>query len=214
MKCEYCNSTMNESDIFCKSCWKITPKVREMLNQQPNRHPNNYQIYSTSYSYRCPHCDRIIKSTLFEKIPGLKIDTPIKRCKKCHNYYLDTYNIEWSVSSTEYVSNHYFAPWLLFLIEIYLFDFVSELFSVPWAFVCCFIYLILHFPIRLLLSEFAQKRAKERSQKRLEQNPEYPQLLADMGYEEKMEEKYRTMMKHPSRKSTLKEIIKDAFTFD
>ena len=214
MKCEYCNSPMKENDVFCKSCWKITPKVREMINAHPNRHPNDYQIYSTGYSYRCPHCGGIIKSTLFERIPGLKIDSPIKRCKKCQKYFLDTYNIEWSVSSTSYVSNHYFAPWLFFLIEIYLFDFISDLFSVQWAFICCFIYLLLHFPIRILLSEFAQKRAKERSQKRLEQNPEYPQLLADMGYGEKMAAKYHTMMKQPPRKTTLKEILKDAITFD
>ena len=185
-----------------------------MLNRNPNRHPNDYQICSASRSYRCPHCGGFIKSNFFEKIHGVKIDTPIKRCRKCQNYYLDIYNNEWCVSSTKYKKDNYFAPWLLFLVEIYLFELASDLFSVTWALILCFIYLLLHIPIRFVLSEFASNRAKEKSAERLAKNPEYPQILADMGYGSKMDETYQALMKYPPQKITVKEVLKEAVTFD
>ena len=51
---------------------------------------------------------------------------------------------------------------------------------------------------------------------RLEQNPEYPQILIDMGYGNMMSKEYHHLSKEPivSRKDKLKELLKEAFTFD
>ena len=211
MKCEYCDRPMKENDVFCKFCWKITPKVQEMLASQPNRHPNDYQLYSTNYSYRCPHCGGFYKGKFFDKIPGLKIDSPIKRCKKCRKYLLDHYNNEWSLVSNKYKTHRRFSPWLLLLIEYFL---IELFYSEPWGLAVCIGYLFLHFPLSVLAHNFTKRNAIERSTLRLENNPDYPKILADMGYGFAMDSKYHNLIKHPQQKLTIKEIIKDAFTFD
>ena len=211
MKCEYCNSPMKENDVFCKSCWKITPKVQEMIDSYPNRHPNDYQIYSADHCYRCPHCGGFYKSNFFDKIPGLKIDSPIKRCKKCHKYLLDHYNNEWSVASDKYKMHRRFSPWLLLRIEYFLIElFLSE----PWGLAVCVGYLFLHFPLCILMHNLTKRNAIKRSMLRLENNSDYPKILADMGYGFALDTKYHNLIKYPKQKLTMKEILKEAVTFD
>ena len=49
---------------------------------------------------------------------------------------------------------------------------------------------------------------------RLENNSDYPKILADMGYGFALDTKYHNLIKYPKQKLTMKEILKEAVTFD
>lgn len=213
--CYHCGAPMLESDVFCESCWKITPNVQEMLNAHPKRKPKFYSdLYYRGHNH-CPHCKafycegRTIDSTL-------TLSPPIKHCPKCHQYFLDSWHIEWSVSSL-------FAKSELFsVIRLWVY-----LLFVP-ALICCFayknwfalqgiaIFSIGYFALRFIWYKTEKKKKIHESYMRLSQNPEYPQILIDMGYQHMMSKKYHHLSKEVTItwQSKLKELLKDAVTFD
>jgi len=214
VKCNYCGSHMRPEDVFCKNCQTITPKVREMLARYPNKMPDEYYPHSGYIGLHCPHCNRLYQSNFRERIGGMHLRSPIQHCKKCQNYFLDNYCNEWSISSRSYKNERRFAPFLLILNEIFIIDLITNLSSISWGIFAGFVYLLIHFPLCLLWYALIINKAKKQSQLRMERNPDYPQILADMGYGPAMDKKYRHLVKYHRPKLTLKEILKDAFTFD
>ena len=213
--CHHCGAPMLESDVFCENCWKITPKVQEMLDSHPDRNPEFYSNLNYKNNNHCPHCKdfyrngRTIDSTL-------SLGVPIQYCSQCHQYFLDSWLIEWSVSSF-FVKSELFSSIGLWV----------HLLLIPAPF-CCFAYknwyallgiMILSticFSSRLIWYKTEKKKKIHESYTRLSQNPEYPKILIDMGFVNRMDKKYYHLSKKPvvSLKDKVKTILKDAFTFD
>ena len=214
--CYHCGEPMLESDVFCENCWKITPKVQEMLNKQPNRSQSSYSFISQGYNKRCPHCKRIFDKLGSYPNSNLYLDSPIRYCLHCHQYFIDFINYEWSVCKLSFKLKKLSKPLLLFLFLAQFFCYAPESFGWwqqiliigKFTFIYLFLFLGWYFIFRRKKHTFSSKR--------LEINPEYPKILMDMGYEIMMDKKYYHLSKIPivSLKDTAKELLKDAFTFD
>ena len=77
-----------------------------------------------------------------------------------------------------------------------------------------FLYLLLHYPIGILWLSFSLPKGIRASDLRLKHNRDYPQILASMGYGAYMDEQYNTLSDTPPKKQSIKEFLKEAFTFD
>ena len=196
--------------VFCSKCWTMTPNVGNMLAQNPNKRALDYLPVNHYKGSCCPHCGNVYYRSFYEKNGGAYLRTPIKCCTSCYQYFLTPQDIEWSVASPEKKKRKY-AAWQsesAFLVWDLAYTFLPEslsavpvgLYSLVNAAVCTF-----------LRKNQKQERITE-SQLRLERNPEYPLILAKMGYIEVMDQKYHYLLNYkPTR---LIDFLKDAFTFE
>ena len=213
--CHHCGAPMLESDVFCENCWKITPKVQEMLDSHPDRNPEFYTKVLYRGKKRCPHCKEIYQHDQ-DRYVNRYHGIPIRHCNHCHQYFLEFIAYEWSVCKTLFkfrkiaerlLVSFYFSSFFFIFPESV--NLQEDLFLfVKYCVISTAIYFAWHFA-------FIRRKQTE-SCMRLKRNPEYPKLLINMGYGYIMEEKYYSLCKTPLTpfKDKVKTILKDAFTFD
>ena len=215
--CHHCGSPMLESDVFCENCWKITPKVQKMLDHNSDKKPDFYHALDNGYKLRCPHCKNFYCQSRTHS--SITLDPPIIYCPKCKQYFIDTIYFEWSVASLLVkFEDFYIIPlWnYLFFIPIL----ISCIVNRDWFILQDIGFLFLVYSVlRLIWNKTVKRKRIHKSYMRLEQNPEYPQILIDMGYWKMMSKEYHHLSKEPiiPPKDKLKnfiKFIKDAFTFD
>lgn len=218
--CHHCGSPMLESDIFCENCWKITPNVNKTLSSHPNRKREFYSDLGNEFKLRCPHCNSFYRYAK-RLYASNTLGSPIKYCTHCHNYFLDYAYTEWSVTPFSVKFLDFFSIWhLLVYLAIFLLIVSCALegdwFIVPDLTILLLALICIHSAFVLVRCKLTDKKSFHESTMRLEQNPEYPQILIDMGYGNMMSKEYHHLSKEPivSRKDKLKELLKDAFTFD
>lgn len=216
LHCHCCGDSMLESDIFCQSCQKITPKVQEMLKRNIDKKPDYYRDIDNGYKMRCPHCRALYRSSkaLF---PPERYGSSIKYCGSCHNYFLDDMYTEWSVSSHYIKFIEFFPLGFLIIFISFIFFIIGSIAYGDWLMAREFtVLLIVILSIRsayvLVQHKIINKKIFHNSNMRLKQNPDYPQILADMGYGRYMNKKYHHLRK--DKPTTIKDFLKDAFTFD
>ena len=204
--CHSCGAAMLPEDVFCAHCQTMVPNVQQMLDKYPQKKPEDYLVQTKS-KQRCPHCNGVYSKRV-GGTGGLNLHTPIICCRHCREYFLDELYNEWSVAGRRYrmikiffeplgvSSILYFGGWLIA---------VSK-----WYFIGLF--LALYIIACLIWYNIATTAAIQESQLRLERNPEYPLILAKMGYIEVMDQKYHYLLNYkPTR---LSDFLKDAFTFE
>lgn len=212
--CAHFGTTLGETSVFCEICGHISPAVHENIRQNPQKKSLDYiGVLCDHHGHQyidCPHCGNVYYRSFYEKNGGAYLRTPIKCCTSCYQYFLTPQDIEWSVASPEKKKRKY-AAWQsesAFLVWDLAYTFLPEslsavpvgLYSLVNAAVCTF-----------LRKNQKQERITE-SQLRLERNPEYPLILAKMGYIEVMDQKYHYLLNYkPTR---LSDFLKDAFTFE
>ena len=195
--CPCCGEALSADVIFCEHCFTMNPMVRDFLENNPKQHPKDYLTVDST----CPLCKEIFKSRYksFKQHP--LIHSPIHRCRHCGGYYLRHGAIEWSVVPRSSKSRLRLLTMLFTDIEISIFGLLRE---APYLCAAAILlHLLLHLPIGSLYLHFTLPKAIRKSELRLERNPDYPEILANMGYAEDMCEK-----------QPFKEFLKDAFTFD
>ena len=212
--CHHCGSPILESDVFCENCWKITPKVQEMLDVHPKRAPEFYTKVLYRGKKRCPHC-KVIYQHHEDRYVNRHHGIPIRYCTHCHQYFLEFIAYEWSVCKTFFkFSKSAERLFLSFYFSYFFFIFPEsvnlqeDLFLfVKYCVISTAIYFAWHFA-------FIRRKQTE-SCIRLKRNPEYPKLLINMGYGYMMSEKYYPLCKATliPLKDNIKNLLKDAFTF-
>ena len=207
--CTGCGRKLDETEAFCRECHTISPVVSKTFIDNPTKSGDAFVRTIHSYhgeSYTdCPHCGNTYEETIASFSP--QIESPIHICEKCHQAYIRPYKYEWSVISLKSKAFAIFFStkrWYAFLLAIWgimLVTFEESLWGIPLgALLLAIVHLIF------------DRKAVRLSQKRLEQNPDYPQILVDMGYTSKLHKTYHHLLKFPPL--TLKEVLKEAFTFD
>ena len=195
--CPGCGIALSADVIFCEHCFTLNPMVRDFLERNPKPHPKDYLTVDSS----CPHCNKKTSSRHKSLKQHPLIHTPIRFCQKCGGYYLRHGALEWSVIPHSSKSQLHLLTTLFIKIELSIFHLLRE---VPLlCAIAVLSHLLLHLPIGYLYLHFTLPKAIHESNLRLERNPDYPQTLAKMGYAEDMQEK-----------QSLREFLKEAFTFD
>lgn len=219
-QCNYCGEPILERDVFCKNCQTITPKVQEMLDRNPDKKPDFYCNLDSGYKLRCPHCRTFHRYPRRYYAPN-NFGTPIIYCTHCHNYFLDRAYIEWSVAPFFIKCQEFFSiGHLIFYLSFFLII-ISSITDGDWLIAHDFTFLLLillgiHFSFALTRYIVLKRKTFREANMRLQQNPDYPQILINMGYGKMMDKKYHHLSKEIilSRKDKVKELLKDAFTFD
>lgn len=210
--CKHCGSPMCPEDVFCFNCWTITPKVKKMLSNSPGKYPYQYRTYQRKRKFLCPHCNSFYAHHQVKDGTGKLIGFPIVFCKNCKNYFIDDELLEYSVAHAKYKNNRFLFFFLLVLTPIYIFLGFSQFFSVPLSLVLTAVYIAVYILCYIVWNKIVTKELIEESRLRLERNPDYPQILIDMGYGNLMDEKYQ--VSYRKQEMTWKDVIKEAFTFD
>ena len=219
--CTSCGRQLSETEAFCKECQTISPAVAQTFEDNPEKSCDDFvrtvHKYHGEYYTDCPHCGNTYKdkSALF----SLSIGSPIVICKNCHMAYLRPENEEWSVLPTFQKllalllrNDRWMILFLFMVLAYFVIGLIPEL---GLAFVFWGIPLA---AVVLTAAHLLSDQEKvQLSKSRLEQNPEYPQILFHMGYWKIIpKEQYFLAIKDilVNWKNELKEIIKEAFTFD
>lgn len=175
--CSYCGSALQKNKAFCPNCFKLSPEIDNTIKHFSNKKNVDFITDFSHDCTNCPHCGKYLRDG---NASMTFLDSPIHRCPKCHWFYLDHGGCEWILVS----------PLDRFLYCIKL-DHFSQFF------ILCTIELVYRYQspivavlaiITLIVAVFIWEKIliKDRitaSQRRVENNPEYPQLLKYMGYE-------------------------------
>lgn len=219
-QCSCCGEPILEQDVFCKNCQKITPKVQEMLDRNPDKKPDFYCNLDNGYKLCCPHCRTFYRYPRRYYTPN-DFCSPIIYCTHCHDYFLDRANIEWSVAPFFIKLQEFFSIGHLIFYLAFFFIIISSISDGDWLVAHDFMLLLLtflgiHSVFSLTRYKILKRKNFRESYMRLKQNLEYPQILINMGYWEMMDKTYYHLSKEiiASRGDKLKELLKDAFTFD
>lgn len=214
--CTGCGRQLSETEVFCEECQTISSAVTQTLADNPNKSCDDFvrrvHQYHGEYYTDCPHCGITYEDKAAQF--SLPIYSPIVICENCHLAYLRPEKDEWSVVSlTEKLislllrNDRWMIVCLFICIIIFTMcqnferSFAIGLWGIPIA---AFFFYVAHL--------FLDQKKIQLSKKRLEQNPDYPQILADMGYGKYMSKKYHNLLK--DKPMTLKEVLKEAITFD
>ena len=190
--CSQCGTNMDDFDIFCPKCHTISPAVYETLKRFPQKHHLDFAAEHTKVGHDCPHCGHEVDTNWRRSIA---VGSPINRCPKCKNHYVDNHRVEWALASRPmkmrvYLATLIFTPLIIHISLFGLFCFfpiVSELTTnIAWV-----ISAIATIPALYL----NYKGPKDRSLRRLDANPDYPQLLKFMGYQYLSDQYYYTEKK-------------------
>jgi len=213
--CVHCYAPMMEEDVFCTNCWRITPKVQEMLNRFPTKKPNDYYRLHNGKRHACPHCKYVYRISLYNPM-RIRYGCPLKYCPKCHNYFTDVTDNEWSVYCLPSKASKFFLLLLWIFVVCSIIEIYISLVSWQEILLYIFKYTIIHIIFCIIWHFTVRKKAVKESKLRLERNPEYPQILIDMGYGFMMEKKYHALYKEKpiTWKDVIKEAFAEAFTFD
>ena len=207
-QCPTCQKSLSADEIFCEQCSTINPMVRDFLENNPKPQPQDYQ----SINSKCPYCNKKQHSRIIDEFSFRKICTPIQYCKKCGGYFLQNKELEWSVIAPSYKSTKYLLTDLLFKNEQ---NIIEMLVDTPLICIAVSIlYLLLNYPIGFLWLKLTLPKSIQHSNLRLQQNPDYPKILADMGYGGYLDERYRSLINYSPKTQTFKEFLKEAFTLD
>ena len=174
--CTHCGAPMDEADIFCKQCYKISPRVKLMLDLYPERHRLHYVADAWNDRYICPHCKT--RGIFASKKRSF---TPIVLCPRCKEYFLSGFKRE------IYLLRRSLRIYPLIqgsVIGYFLWMFSLALLSHPLLDTYFWLTIPL-LPIALIGSVAhnyrTYRRRKAQSERRFAQNPEYLQMLYDMG---------------------------------
>ena len=205
--CPTCGKVITPDEIFCNKCSTLNPSIAQYLAHASLQHPNDY----TSNQFKCPHCGKKAHPFSMRLIPP-QLYSPIHYCSVCNSYYLVLFFDEWSVLHPSQKKMGRLLLNRLLKNELIIHDLLED-FPPLWA-LTAVVYPLLHFPISFLWNRYMLKKHIPSSQQRLAVNPNYPQILADMGYGDRMDECYYPLMKFPPQKQSFKDLLKEAFTFD
>ena len=183
--CGHCGAPMTDRDVFCKSCQSITPRVQECLDRHLYMSPEKFRGRYGDNKLICPHCE-----SENEYSNGLPLGSPILCCSECHEYFLVPDYVEWSVAKPAQKVKAFFNNWISF---VFIYLFFNGVFFFSWgsfAATACFLVLfslIWHFTFR--------KKKLDASRQRLKHNPDYLQILSEMGYYYKIDKKLRSKIR-------------------
>ena len=206
--CPNCGEPLSTDVIFCEHCFTMNPMVREFLKNNPKQHPIDYLTLDST----CPLCGKNQPKRVIDQYLPKKLRTPIHHCKKCDGYYVKPGTLEWCVAPSASKRKMHLLNDLLGRNEL---NIMLALIDSPL--ICAataFLYLLLHYPIGILWLSFSLPKGIRASDLRLKHNRDYPQILASMGYGAYMDEQYNTLSDTPPKKQSIKEFLKEAFTFD
>ena len=206
--CPRCGEALSADVIFCEHCFTMNPMVRDFLENNPKQHPKDYLTVDST----CPLCGKKQHRRVIDEYLLIKLRTPIRRCKKCGGYFTQVNGLEWCVAPKESKRKSRLLTELLIRNEL---NILEAMIDTPLAYgVTALLYLLLHYPIGFLWLSFTLPKAIRDSDLRLAHNPDYPQILANMGYSSYMDEKYNILFDSPPKKQSFKDFLKEAFTFE
>ena len=183
--CKGCGCELTAATVICPKCSTMTPRVREILNTYPDRSPVKFIGHRyEKEGYTCPLCHR---NHIYPKKEYL--NTPIIYCTNCFGYFLDPSINEHSIT----------PPNPLF----------KSLQHIKTSLLICFwnwcvltppikyliILLCILAPLLIVWDFYSSKKLIEKSKQRFEQNPDYLQTLADMGYLYSIAPEFRSKLK-------------------
>lgn len=185
--CSRCGTTIEESEVFCPSCYTISPAVYETLDRFPQKRYLDFAAEHTKVGHDCPHCGHKVDTNWRRSIT---VGYPIKLCPKCKNHYINSHCIEWTLSSRLmkvriYLVTIIFTPLIIHLALFGLYC-IAPIVSKEATNAAWIVSAIATAPALYL----NYKVPKDRSLRRLEANPDYPQLLKFMGYQHLAEQYY------------------------
>lgn len=174
--CQCCGKGINILTAYCPYCYTISHKLNDTLAAFPNKHHLDFTETIYKQGKYCPHCGKPKGDRTWFNV---SLVAPIRICSKCHHFYLDNSCIEWVFASLPrkclVISTYLLAPCFL-LLPIH-----STLSDIPSTYlrliVICIALLSYILVIRVLFKDITA------SQRRLEANPDYPQILKFMGYQ-------------------------------
>ena len=191
-QCQYCGQGMFSTEAFCPHCYRISHRVYKTIEKYPQKHHLDFTLdFKDRFTY-CPHCG---SSTRSNHSSPTHLTTPIQSCRKCNDFYVDYSCYEWSVISPIrkigfYFRGGNFGPGFLILL-VWCFYCITFGQDIPFLFVIILSTIIL----RIIWMKVISFEDMQESQTRLKNNPEYPQILADMGYIDLMDPKYIALLK-------------------
>lgn len=187
MECHHCKTYFSAAKAFCPNCQTISPKVLETYNKYPQKHCLDFTEDVIDMEYvRCPHCKARKRGS--SSWSPRQINSPFFRCGECNDFYTIRGCYEWSVISKfrkiQFCLIGDMWP-IYFIFGLYICYSIGKQ-SLSFA-VVVFITLI---SIRILWIKLIVSFDIRESEARLNANPGYPQLLANMGYEI-LDDKYK-----------------------
>ena len=191
VECSHCQTHFPPNVAFCPNCQTISPKVLESYNKYPQKHYLDFteDIVNSEY-VRCPHC-KVLKHGSSSWLPA-RINSPFFCCGNCNEFYTQRGCYEWSVISTLRKIQFCFigGEWPIYFFFGLFICYSNAGQSLPFA-IALFILLI---SLRILWIRGILSFDIRASKNRLKANPEYPKILADMGYEI-LDDKYKIQYK-------------------
>ena len=174
--CSCCGRLMAEDEIFCRDCYTLIPRVKQMLDLYPERHRLYYIAESRRNAHTCPHC------ATKHIVPNKKIMyTPVMFCPNCKEYFLSGVRREIHIM----MSFTKIYPILISLVLSYI-VFCCIINALNPTLKMGVIILLASYAITIPFVIWVYLRQKRRSALRFEKNPEYLQILYDLGYPHKI----------------------------
>ena len=178
--CHACGYRILPHEVFCPNCHKISPKLIIALRNQPNLRYLDYVLANDRSRLRCPFCQRSYGSFLATPISN-ELSSPIQRCR-CGNYIMNNHYIEWSVvPSGRKIKYFLFGDSFKLIFGLLLLYSATTLFSGEHI-ACSLLLLFCALVLRCIWLKVITVFDIHASQERLRVNPEYPKILAHMGY--------------------------------
>lgn len=196
--CKQCGQNISSTEAFCPHCHKLSHKVYETLERYPRKHYLDFTPDIREGSAFCPHCG---DHKGIASAPFCYLKTPIQACKNCRQFYLEPCCYEWAVVSPAkrihlYCSSVSFQLCVLCIV-FYLVGALIYQQNIPFTLtLLCSAFLLRFIWIKVVCAEDLQA-----SEQRLEQNPDYLQTLADMGYYSQMDKTLRAKIQDHGTKS-------------
>lgn len=175
--CPHCSTPVSSKQLFCNNCHTMSHKIKDVFIKFPKNHHLDFVERKNNGYRHCPHCNEITIRT-FGIFPSMGI--PIRICGNCQNIYLSNLYCEWSMTTiTNKIIMCIFDGPHLILYVLLLFQMLEQ--TLPIS--ICIISLSIIVFLRVLWFFIITIDTIRESEARLKANPEYPQILADMGYE-------------------------------
>ena len=174
--CSHCGTPLSSEQLFCNNCFTMSHKVKDVFIKFPQKHHLDFAEIENKGHRHCPHCDKITITT-YGIIPNMGI--PVRVCNSCHNVYISTLYCEWSMASiTNKILMCIFDGPHIMLYILLPFGILDQSLPIHIGLISLAIVIALRIIWFFTITVFAVRE----SEARLTANPEYPKILADMGY--------------------------------
>ena len=190
IQCSFCGNKLQDNQIFCNNCHHISHIIRNTFETFSHKICFDFVEVNSKHHKLCPHCNEILAPKKFSF--GLYLGIPIRLCNGCQNVYLDSSVCEWfGLSILNKARLCLFDGTQLIFYVVFLSQAMNRNISSQTGIFVCLVVTLL----RIIWFFTITTLDIQESEARLQANPEYPQILVNMGYEH-FKENYIKISKH------------------